>query len=143
MIVHTSTTHPVLGVVVGSTRPGRVGPVIADWFASEADKHGFFDVRVLDLASIDLPLLSEAEHPSSGIYAHDHTRRWSERVADVDACVVVTTEYNRGVPAPLKNALDYLYNEWRDKPAAVVSYGMRRWGSAPPNRSARRSARSA
>lgn len=68
------------------------------------------------------------EHPSSGIYKHDHTRRWSEMVAGADAFVFVTTEYNRGVPAPLKNALDYLYTEWRDKPAAVVSSGMTSMG---------------
>jgi NAD(P)H-dependent FMN reductase/GNAT superfamily N-acetyltransferase len=114
--------------VVGSTRPGRVGPVVANWFASEAERHQFFEVRILDLAMIALPLLDEPEHPSNGIYAHDHTRRWSEMVAGADAFVFVTTEYNRGVPAPLKNALDYLYTEWRDKPAAVVSYGMTSMG---------------
>jgi NAD(P)H-dependent FMN reductase/predicted N-acetyltransferase YhbS len=114
--------------VVGSTRPGRVGPAVADWFAGEAENHQFFDVRVLDLASVGLPLLDEPEHPSSGIYAHEHTRRWSELAAAADAFVFVTTEYNRGVPAPLKNALDYLYTEWCDKPAAVVSYGMTSMG---------------
>jgi NAD(P)H-dependent FMN reductase/ribosomal protein S18 acetylase RimI-like enzyme len=128
MIVHTSTIRSVLGVVVGSTRPGRVGPVVANWFASEAEQHQFFEVQVLDLAMIALPLLDEPEHPSSGMYTHDHTRRWSETVAGADAFVFVTPEYNRGVPAPLKNALDYLYTEWRDKPAAVVSYGMTSMG---------------
>jgi NAD(P)H-dependent FMN reductase/GNAT superfamily N-acetyltransferase len=128
VIVHASTTRPVLAVVIGSTRPGRVGPIVANWFAIEAEQHRIFEVRILDLASVALPLLDEPEHPSSGIYAHDHTRRWSEMVAGADAFVFVTTEYNRGVPAPLKNALDYLYTEWHDKPAAVVSYGMTSMG---------------
>jgi NAD(P)H-dependent FMN reductase/ribosomal protein S18 acetylase RimI-like enzyme len=128
VIVHTSTTRPILGIVIGSTRPGRVGPAVADWFAGEAEIHRTFDVRVFDLASVALPLLDEPEHPSSGIYAHDHTKRWSEMVAGADAFVFVTTEYNRGVPAPLKNALGYLYTEWSDKPAAIVSYGMTSMG---------------
>ena len=128
MIVHTSTTRPILGIVIGSTRPGRAGPVVADWFAGEAEIHDAFEVRIFDLASVALPLLDEPESASSGIYAHEHTRRWSEMVASADAFVFVTPEYNRGVPAALKNSLDYLYSEWRDKPAAVVSYGMTSMG---------------
>ncbi len=80
-------------------------------------------VDVVDLGALALPFLDELEHPSTGVYAHEHTRAWSRRVADADAFVVVTPEYNYGMPAVLKNALDYLYEEWAWKPVAFVSYG--------------------
>ncbi|MEV0804988.1 GNAT family N-acetyltransferase [Micromonospora sp. NPDC050200] len=113
-------------VIVASTRPGRLGPAIADWFVRatlpEAARDGIA-VDVADLADIGLPLLDEPEHPSSGIYVHEHTRAWSRRVAAADAFVVVTPEYNYGMPAALKNALDFLYHEWAWKPVGFVSYG--------------------
>lgn len=113
-------------VIVASTRPGRLAPVIADWFVQttrpEAARDGV-SVEVADLAEIGMPLLDEPDHPSSGIYLHEHTRAWSRRVAAADAFVVVTPEYNYGMPAVLKNALDFLYHEWAWKPVAFVSYG--------------------
>ncbi|WP_163513142.1 NADPH-dependent FMN reductase [Fodinicola acaciae] len=117
----TNTPYRLL-VVIASTRPGRVGPRIASWFASYAATA--FDVTVADLAEIDLPMLDEPEHAATGIYAHEHTRRWSVIVADADAIVFVMPEYNGGFTAPLKNALDFLYDEWRDKPVGFVGYGM-------------------
>ncbi|GAB3152772.1 bifunctional NAD(P)H-dependent oxidoreductase/GNAT family N-acetyltransferase [Micromonospora sonneratiae] len=113
-------------VIVASTRPGRLGPAIADWFvqaALPAATAGGVTLDIADLADIGLPLLDEPEHPSSGIYAHEHTRAWSRRVAAADAFVVVTPEYNYGMPAALKNAFDFLYHEWAWKPVAFVSYG--------------------
>jgi NAD(P)H-dependent FMN reductase/GNAT superfamily N-acetyltransferase len=113
-------------VIVASTRPGRLAPAIAEWFVhgtrAEAARDGI-SVEVADLADIGLPLLDEPEHPSSGVYLHEHTRAWSRRVAAADAFVVVTPEYNYGMPAVLKNALDFLYHEWAWKPVAFVSYG--------------------
>lgn len=111
-------------VIVASTRPGRLGPAVADWFlaASAANKTAG-SIDVADLAEIGLPLLDEPEHPSGGVYVHEHTRRWSARVAAADAFVVVTPEYNYGMPAALKNALDFLYAEWKWKPVGFVSYG--------------------
>ncbi|HJP72648.1 MAG TPA: bifunctional NAD(P)H-dependent oxidoreductase/GNAT family N-acetyltransferase [Pseudonocardiaceae bacterium] len=113
-------------VIVASTRPGRLGPAVADWFidatAARAKELGV-TVDVADLAEIGLPLLDEPEHPAAGNYLHEHTRAWSRRVAAADAFLVVTPEYNFGMPASLKNALDYLYAEWAWKPVGFVSYG--------------------
>ena len=115
--------RPVLLVVIGSTRPGRVGLPVATWFADRARIHGAFEVRVADLAEIDLPLLDEPFHPRLQRYQHDHTKAWSGTVATADAFAFVAPEYNHGLAAPLKNALDYLSVEWRQKPAGLVSYG--------------------
>lgn len=111
-------------VIVASTRPGRLGPAIAAWFlAASAAQEVAGSIDVADLAEIGLPLLDEPEHPSSGVYVHEHTRQWSARVAAADAFVVVTPEYNYGMPATLKNALDFLSAEWKWKPVGFVSYG--------------------
>ncbi|MEV4413024.1 NAD(P)H-dependent oxidoreductase [Catellatospora sp. NPDC049609] len=116
---------PRLNVIVASTRPGRIGHVIGDWFAATATAHGGFDVHVVDLAELDLPFHDEPGQPvEGGPYAHEHTRRWSTLTEAADAFVFVMPEYNRGYSAPLKNALDYLYREWHRKPAGFVSYGM-------------------
>jgi len=110
-------------VVVGSTRPGRVGPKVADWFVDAAKAHGGFQVTVADLAEENLPLMDEPNHPRLQNYQNDHTKRWSEKVAAADAIVFVIPEYNYGIGAAFKNALDYLHVEWAYKPASVVSYG--------------------
>lgn len=111
-------------VVVASSRPGRLGRRVADWFlrATAAERAGI-EIDLADLAEVDLPMLDEPEHPSGGVYQHEHTRRWSARVAAADAFVLVTPEYNHGMPAVLKNALDYPYAEWAWKPVGFVSYG--------------------
>jgi len=116
---------PRLNVILASTRPGRVGAQIGDWFANIAREHGGFDVHVVDLAELNLPFLDEPNAAESGEpYLHEHTRRWSAITSAADAFVLVMPEYNQGYNAPLKNALDYLYTEWHDKPVAFVSYGM-------------------
>ncbi|RZS44381.1 NAD(P)H-dependent FMN reductase [Herbihabitans rhizosphaerae] len=115
---------PTLQIIVASTRPGRVGPTVAEWFAKRATDHGGFDVQVIDLAEVGLPFLDEPEHPSSGDYVHQHTKDWSATVSAADAFVFVMPEYNFGFTAPLKNAIDFLYREWHYKPVGFVSYGM-------------------
>ncbi|HEX6345221.1 NAD(P)H-dependent oxidoreductase [Umezawaea sp.] len=115
--------EPVLQIVIGSTRPGRVGAPVAAWFAEEARAHGGFDVEVVDLAEVALPMFDEPNHPMTGKYVHEHTRAWSETIGRASAYVFVTPEYNNGYPAPLKNAIDYLNAEWRHKPVGFVSYG--------------------
>ncbi|ASO21008.1 NAD(P)H-dependent FMN reductase [Actinoalloteichus hoggarensis] len=115
---------PVLHVIVASTRPGRVGPAVARWCAAVAADHGGFDVRTVDLADIGLPFLDEPEHPATGRYHHQHTKDWSTLVDSADAFVFVMPEYNFGFPAVAKNAVDFLYTEWRHKPVGFVSYGM-------------------
>jgi NAD(P)H-dependent FMN reductase len=114
---------PNLAIIVGSTRPGRAGAPIAQWFAARAKDHGGFDVNVIDLADVALPLLDEPNHPRLGQYVHQHTKDWSATIAGADAVVFVTPEYNYGYPASLKNAIDYLHNEWHHKPVGFVSYG--------------------
>jgi NAD(P)H-dependent FMN reductase len=115
--------RPTLLIVIASTRPVRVGPAIADWFEARALAHGGFDVEVADLAAIDLPLMNEPKHPRRREYEHQHTKGWSARVEAADALVFVHPEYNHGMTAPLKNALDYLSHEWAYKPLGLVSYG--------------------
>lgn len=114
---------PRLAVIVASNRPGRIAPAVTEWFVSAAREHGGFEVEVLDLAEIDLPFLDEPDHPRLRRYTHQHTRDWSARIEAADALVIVTPEYNYGMPAVLKNALDYLHQEWAYKPVAFVSYG--------------------
>ncbi|MGW4909194.1 NADPH-dependent FMN reductase [Streptomyces sp. NPDC004270] len=114
---------PKLHVVVGSTRPGRLGLPIGQWAARTAKEHGGFDVELVDLAELGLPLLDEPGHPRAGLYAHEHTRSWSATVDEADAFVFVTPEYNSGPPAALLNAVSFLYREWLYKPVGFVSYG--------------------
>jgi NAD(P)H-dependent FMN reductase len=114
---------PRLLVVIASTRPGRVGLPVARWFADLARADGRFDVEVVDLAELGLPLLDEPHHPRLRRYTKDHTEAWSATVAAADAYVFVTAEYNYGYPAALKNAIDFLHAEWRHKALGFVSYG--------------------
>jgi NAD(P)H-dependent FMN reductase len=114
---------PNLAIIVGSTRPGRAGAPIAQWFAARAKDHGGFDVTVVDLAELALPLLDEPNHPRLGQYTKQHTKDWSAIVDAADAFVIVTPEYNYGYPASVKNAIDYLHREWQHKPVGFVSYG--------------------
>ncbi len=114
---------PTLTVIIGSTRPGRAGLPIAQWFIGRAKDHGAFDVEVVDLAELKLPFLDEPNHPRLRQYVHEHTKNWSAIVDASDAFVIVTPEYNYGMTAPVKNALDFLNQEWKDKPIGFVSYG--------------------
>lgn len=116
--------RPTLHVVIGATRPGRLGPTIARWFTGIAEQHGGFRVELVDLAEVALPLLDEPENPArGGAYHHDHTKAWSATVQRADTFVFVVPEYNNGYNAATKNAIDYLYHEWRDKTVGMVSYG--------------------
>jgi NAD(P)H-dependent FMN reductase len=114
---------PKLSIVIASTRPGRAGAPIADWFGARARAHNAFDVELIDLAENALPFMDEPYHPRLRRYQHDHTKAWSARVDAADAFVFVTPEYNYGFTAPLKNAIDYLHAEWQHKPVGFVSYG--------------------
>ena len=116
-------SRPVLQVVAASTRPGRKGIAVARWVQRLAEAHGGFDVELVDLAEVGLPLLDEPNHPRLGQYVHQATRDWSATVARADAYVLVTPEYNHSFPASLKNALDHLHAEWADKAVGLVSYG--------------------
>jgi NAD(P)H-dependent FMN reductase len=112
-----------LHVIVASTRPGRVGLPVANWFLEAAKKHGKFEVVLEDLLERNLPHIDEPNHPRLRKYEKEHTKAWSARVDKADAFVAVTPEYNYGSPPALINAFDYLYHEWTYKPMAFVSYG--------------------
>jgi NAD(P)H-dependent FMN reductase len=114
---------PKLEIVIASTRPGRIGPAIGAWAAEAARAHGGFEVEVVDLAEVALPMFDEPRHPRLGGYAHAHTQQWAATVGAADAFVFVMPEYNHSFTAPLKNALDFLSAEWRHKPVGFVSYG--------------------
>lgn len=114
-----------IAIVIGSTRPGRRAEAVADWVHEVADRFGGAQFQVLDLARFRLPLLDEPRPAAhGGPYAHPHTRAWSSAVASFDGYVFVTPEYNRSVSGALKNALDFLYEEWHHKAAGFVSYGL-------------------
>ncbi len=114
---------PRLAVVVGSTRPGRAALPLAEWIAQIARDHGGFDVELVDLADVDLPLFNEPRHPILRQYEYDYTKRWSAIVDAADAFVMVSPEYNHGITAVLKNAIDYLHSEWAYKAVGILSYG--------------------
>lgn len=105
-----------LAVIIASTREGRLAPRIVEWFVPTARQHGRYAVDLIDLQEIDLPaVLTESQPPAVASYL--------ARLARADAFVVVTPEYNRGYPAPLKQAIDIAFEEWQRKPVAFVSYG--------------------
>lgn len=114
---------PTLQVIIASTRPGRAGLPIAEWFSAAARRHGAFELDVVDLLELDLPFLDEPNHPRLRQYTKQHTWDWSARAEAADAFVFVMPEYNFGFNAPLKNALDFLHGEWAYKPVGFVSYG--------------------
>ena len=114
---------PVLRIIIGSTRPGRVGPSVAAWLIERAREHGGFDVQVTDLAELNLPMYDEPNHPRLRQYTHQHTKDWSALVESSDAFIFVAPEYNYSFNAALKNAIDYLHSEWQHKPAGIASYG--------------------
>lgn len=110
-------------LIIGSTRENRVGAQVARWVATQAEKHDDIELEVIDLKEVNLPFFNAATPP---LYAPDGSeagQAWAAKIAQGDGFIFVTPEYNRGIPAALKNALDFLVEEWKEKPAAVVSYG--------------------
>ncbi|MFI6713175.1 GNAT family N-acetyltransferase [Nonomuraea sp. NPDC050478] len=113
-------------VLMCSSRPGARGPAVAEWLAETvAPRAAELGVELVPVALRDLglPFLDEEDEPASGVYRHEHTKRWSATVDAADGFIAVTPEYNYGMPAILKNALDYLGREWAWKPMGFVSYG--------------------
>ncbi|MGW4898630.1 NADPH-dependent FMN reductase [Kitasatospora sp. NPDC004240] len=108
-----------VAVIVGSTRPGRFAPTVVDWFVRTAEARGDLDLDLIDLADHPLPQLGEQPDPERA----DAAAALAARLAEADAFVVVTPEYNHSFPAGLKNALDRHRAEWQAKPVGFVSYG--------------------
>lgn len=112
-----------LAIVTGSTRPGRNNEAVAQWVCNIARLRSDVQAELVDIQDYGLPLLDEALPPSMGQYDKPHTQRWAAKVAEFDAYVFVTPEYNHSISAALKNAIDYLFKEWNDKVAGFVGYG--------------------
>ena len=115
-------TKPHIQVILGSTREGRFGTTVAEWFMSIVREREDFHAELIDLRDWPLPFFDTANPPSSGEIAPE-ARNWSAKISEADGYVIITPEYNRGIPAVLKNALDYLWYEWNNKPLGLVGYG--------------------
>lgn len=123
-----TSKRPRIGVIVGSQREPRAGLQIATFVQNTLrELQHPVDFNIIDLAVWNLPLYNEPGIPSHisspEDYKHEHTRHWSNEIASYQAFIFVTPQYNWGYPASLKNAIDYLFNEWKGKPAMIVSYG--------------------
>ncbi len=112
-----------VAVIIGSTRPNRHSEPVAHWVLDRVAERSDLQADLIDLADVALPMFDEPMPPIMGNYVGEHTRAWAATVAAYDAFVFVSPEYNRSIPAVLKNAIDYLYHEWTNKAAGFVSYG--------------------
>ena len=112
-----------IGIILGSTRPGRNGEAVARWVAEVAAQRTDAEFELVDLLDYKLPHLDESLPPAMGQYGQPHTRRWADKIASFDGYVMVTPEYNHSTSGALKNAIDFLYAEWNNKAVGFVSYG--------------------
>lgn len=112
-----------IAIIVGSTRPNRIGPDVANWVFENTKNRNDAEFELVDIADFNLPLLDEPMPPAMGQYSKEHTQVWAEKIASFDGFIFVTPEYNHSVPAALKNAVDFLYAEWNNKSIGFVSYG--------------------
>jgi NAD(P)H-dependent FMN reductase len=112
-----------IGIIVGSTRPGRKALDVARWVLDIAGMRADAVFELVDIQDFNLPLLDEPVPPSLGQYAQPHTKAWAAAIAGFDGFVFVTPEYNHGTSGALKNAIDFLYKEWNNKAAGFVGYG--------------------
>ncbi len=111
-----------IAIIIGSTRPHRNGEAVAKWVYEIAKTKSEADFELVDLKDYNLPLLDEPMPPSMGHYSKEHTKNWAKKIASFDSYIFVTPDYNRSIPASLKNAIDYLYAEWNNKVAGFVGY---------------------
>ena len=112
-----------IGIIVGSTRPGRKAAAVAKWVHDLLKNRTDAEFEIVDIEDYKLPLLDEPVPPSMHQYSKAHTKTWSEKIASLDGYIFVSPEYNHGTSAALKNAIDFLYHEWNNKAAGFVGYG--------------------
>ena len=112
-------------IILGSTRPNRFSEKPANWIKNLLAMRPDVDVELIDLRDYPLPFFNETVSPSmnKGVYTLDLAKQWANKIGEADGYIIVTPEYNHGYPAVLKNALDYVYAEWNNKPVGFVSYG--------------------
>ena len=97
-----------IGIIVGSTRPGRRAPALAEWVLDIAKERKDAAFEIVDIGDYDLPVLDEPMPPSMGNYAQAHTKKWAAKVDSLDGFVFVTPEYNHSISGALKNAIDFV-----------------------------------
>jgi len=112
-----------IGIILGSTRPGRRGEAVAQWTFKQMESLGGAEFELIDLQDFNLPIYDEPNPPYLENYTKEHTKRWSSKIRSFDGYIFVTPEYNHSTPGVLKNAIDFLMNEWANKAAAFVGYG--------------------
>ena len=112
-----------IGIIVGSTRPGRKAPAVAKWAHELLKSRTDAAFEIVDIEDFHLPLLDEPMPPMMGQYTKPHTKHWSEKIASLDGFIFVTPEYNHSMSGALKNAIDFLYREWNNKSAGFIGYG--------------------
>jgi NAD(P)H-dependent FMN reductase len=112
-----------IGIILGSTRPGRNGEAVAKWVPDVAKQRSDAEFELVDLLDYNLPHLDEAVPPSMGQYSQPHTLAWAEKIASFDGFIIVTPEYNHSTSGALKNAIDFLFAEWNNKAVGFVGYG--------------------
>ncbi len=114
-----------IGIIIGSVRDNRVGATIGEWVLQKSQNHSN-EYEIIDLKDIDFPHYNEPFSPSSGKeYKYESTRNWSNIVQKYDGYIFVSPEYNGFFPGKVKDAIDYLYNEWVNKSYIIVGYGGR------------------
>ena len=106
-----------IGIILGSTRQGRVSPQVGEWVKGIADERADAEYEIVDIADFKLPFLGEGTSEEAGLKA------WSEKISSLDGYVFIAQEYNHSITGVLKNALDSAYKEWNNKAAGIVSYG--------------------
>lgn len=113
-----------IGIILGSIRGIRRGGRVSQWLMSQLAKQTDFEAELLDLLDYPLPFFNEANSPAGlkGNYTNPVAKKWSAKIAEKDGFIMLTPEYNHGTSAVLKNALDWLYDEWVKKPVAFISY---------------------
>ena len=116
-------SKPRIAIVVGSIRPNRFADHAARWIHEIARQRDDFDVELVDLRDYPMPLFAEEASPAYGPSRNEVAQRWQKKVAEFDAYIFTAAEYNRGPTAVLKNALDYAYPQWTNKPVSFVGYG--------------------
>lgn len=112
-----------IGVIIGSTRQGRVSEKVAQWFKSSVKDRTDIEFSYIDLANVNLPFFNEPVSPAYREETPEVAKEWAAQIENLDGFIVITAEYNHGPTAVLKNALDYLYEEWNRKPIAFIGYG--------------------
>ena len=112
-----------IGIIVGSTRATRFADHPSNWIKALADERDDLDAELVDLRDYPMPFFEEASSPAWAPSKDEVAQRWQEKIDSLDGYIIVAAEYNRGPTAVLKNALDYAYREWNNKPVAFVGYG--------------------